>query len=112
MFSPRWISSFNHKIPISITYCVRSKPIKDKTEVSYDNIPGESEPANILAVGSHGGKLIESDASNPGFFCFQYENETGNFGSGLTGPQWTTFALDGTIQLSEPQPLSTSIDAI
>lgn len=112
IFSPRWIASFNQKIPIGITYYVRTRPIKDRRQVSYDRIPWESEPANILAVGFHGGKLIRSDTDNPVFFGFQYEDESGRFVGGLADPQWATFADDGTIHLSEPQPLPTSVEAI
>lgn len=110
LFSPRWSSFFNKNIPIGITYYVRSQPIKDRTEVSYNSIPWESEPANILAVGSHGGKLIKPESvANPVFFGFQYEDEAGHFVGGLTDAQRVTFALDGTIHLSEPQLLPTPV---
>jgi beta-fructofuranosidase len=110
LFSPRWSPFFNQKIPIGITYYVRSRPIKDRREVSYDNIPWESEPANILAVGSHGGKLVTPESAvTPVFYGFQYEDEAGHFVGGLTDPQWATFADDGTICLPDSQTLDTSV---
>ena len=112
LFSPRWSPFFNQKIPLGITYYVRSQLIKDRREVSYDNIPWESEPANILAVGSHGGKLISPESATHPVFCgFQYEDEAGHFVGGLTDPQWATFALDGTISLSTPQVLDVPVEA-
>lgn len=73
-------------------------------------MPWEPEPANILAVGSHGGKIIKPSAMHPVFFGFQYEDEAGHFVGGLTDPQWATFANDGTIRLSNPQQLHVPVE--
>lgn len=112
LFSPRWSPFFNQKIPMGITYYVRSQPIRDRQPVNYDTILWEPEPAQILAVGSHGGRLVNPESDSPVFFGFQYQDEGGHFIGGLTDPQWARFADDGTIHLTDPQPPPTSDAAI
>lgn len=105
IFSPRWSPFFNQKIPIGITHYICSKPIRDRSTVSYDSIPWEPGSAKILAAGTHGGRLVKPESTpNPVFIGFQYEDEGGHFVGGLTDPQWAAFADDGTIHLSDPQP--------
>ncbi|MBW4421351.1 MAG: hypothetical protein KME13_19320 [Myxacorys californica WJT36-NPBG1] len=112
IFCPRWSSLFNQSIPLGMTYYVRSQPIRDRAQVSYDAIPWESEPANVLAVNCHAGKLIRPESvTNPVFFGFQFSDEGGHFVGGVSDPDWATFADDGTISLSKPQIVPDSIDS-
>lgn len=99
LFSPYWNRFFERRDPKG-TYYVRSLPIQDRRQVSYDRIDWENEPANLLADGFYGGKLVNPDEDTPVFFGFQLEDEAGHFVGGISDPQWAIFADDGTIHLS------------
>ena len=108
LFSPYWNRFFERRDSRG-TYYVRSLPIEDQ-KVSYDCIPWADEPANLLADGIYGGKLVnpESDAT-PVFLGFQLEDEAGHFVGGLSDPQWVIFADDGMIRLSDSKPIHTPV---
>ncbi|MGF1499688.1 MAG: hypothetical protein ACFB8W_23120 [Elainellaceae cyanobacterium] len=107
LFSPRWSPFFNQPISMGITYYVRSRPIADRSQVSYDRIPWEPEPARVLAAAAGAGKLLEPTLMvHPLFLGFQYGDEGDHFVGMVTDPQWATFAEDGTLQLSHSDPLA------
>ena len=104
LFSPYWNRFFERRDSKG-TYYVRSLPIKDPKQVSYDSIPWVDEQANLLIGGFYGGKLVNPETKdNPVFFGFQLEDEGGHFVGGISDPQWSTFAEDGTIHLSNSPP--------
>lgn len=110
LFSPYWNRFFERRDSRG-TYYVRSKPIEDRRQVSYDCIPWVDEPANLLIDGFYGGKLVNPETNDtPVFFGFQLEDEGGHFVGGLTDAQWATFADDGTIRLSDSQPLHAPVE--
>jgi beta-fructofuranosidase len=100
MFSPYWNRFFERREPRG-TYYVRSVSIADREKVSYDNIPWEDEPANLLVDGFYGGKLVNPENDTPVFFGFQLVDEGGHFVGGLSDPKWVIFADDGTMRLSD-----------
>lgn len=100
LFSPRWSEFFLQKVQLGVTYYVRSQPIKDRSKLSYDCIPWEREPANLLADGLYAGKLVNPETEvNPVFLGFEQEDEGGHFVGGLSDPRWAVFADDGRICL-------------
>jgi beta-fructofuranosidase len=102
LFGPHWSPFFIQEIPIGVTCYVRSIPIQDRSQVSYDCIPWEDEKANILCKYLYAGKLINPETANfPLFYGFQKEDEAGHFVGGISDPQWASFADDGTISLSK-----------
>ncbi|MBD2776136.1 hypothetical protein [Iningainema tapete] len=105
LFGPHWSHFFTHKIPIGVTCYVRSQPIKDRSKVSYDRIPWENEPANLLCQYLYAGKLVNPETElHPVFYGFQKEDEGGHFVGGISDPQWAIFADDGKISLTDAQP--------
>lgn len=104
VFSPYWNRFFERRDSRG-TYYVRSLPIEDRTQISYDCIPWEDEPANLLVDGIYAGKLVNPEEETPVFFGFQLEDEAGHFMGWLSDPQWAIFADDGTICLSDSAPL-------
>lgn len=106
LFGPHWDPSFEHqKISAGVTCYVRSQPIKDRSQASYDCIPWEQEPANRLSDNLYAGKLINPETNPyPAFFGFQKADASGHFMGGLSDPQWALFADDGTIRLSAANP--------
>lgn len=110
LFSPYWNRFFERRDSRG-TYYVRSLPIEDRRQLSYDCIPWVDEPANLLADGIYGGKLVNpQSAATPVFLGFQLEDEGGHFVGGISDPQWATFADDGTIRLSDSKPLHTPVE--
>ncbi|MGI8500204.1 MAG: hypothetical protein ACR2LR_03575 [Hassallia sp.] len=106
IFAPHWSPFFTKEVPIGVTYYVRSQPIEDRSKVSYDRIRWEDEPANLLCNYLYAGKLVNPESETyPAFYGFQKQDEGGHFVGGVSDPQWATFALDGTISLSDFQPL-------
>lgn len=110
IFSPYWNRFFERRDSRG-TYYVRSLPIKDR-QVSYNSIPWIDEPANLLADGIYGGKLVSPDTDTPVFFGFQLEDEAGHFVGGLSDPQWVSFADDGTMHLSNCLPLHSPVEIV
>ena len=105
LFGPHWSPFFIQDIPIGVTCYVRSVPIEDRTQVSYDRIPWENEKANIICQYLYAGKLIDPETvTYPLFYGFQKEDEAGRFVGGISDPQWAIFADDGTISLSASKP--------
>jgi len=104
LFSPYWNRFFERREPKG-TYYVRSRPIEDPKQVSYDCIPWEDEPANLLSHGLYGGRLVNLEDDAPVFFGFQLEDEGGHFVGGVSDPQWAIFD-NGTIHLSQSKPLA------
>jgi beta-fructofuranosidase len=99
MFSPYWNRFFERRDSRG-TYYVRSLPIEDRRQVSYDCIPWEDGQAHLLVDGVYGGKLVNpATQEKPVFFGFQLEDEGGHFVGGVADPQWATFADDGTIHI-------------
>lgn len=108
LFGPHWSPFFIQKVPVGVTYYVRSQPIEDRSKVSYDRIPWEDEPANLLCKYLYAGKVIDPETETyPVFYGFQKEDEGGHFVGGISDPQWAVFADDGTISLSTSKPLHT-----
>ena len=112
LFGPHWSPFFISKVPVGVTYYVRSKPIKDRSKVSYNCIPWEDEPANLLCKNFYVGKFVNPEAAYPAFFGFRKHNEGGHFDGGISDPQWAIFADDGTIRLSDFNPSSTSVKTL
>lgn len=111
VFSPYWNRFFERRDPRG-TYYVRSLPIENRN-VSYDCIPWEDEPANLLVDGVYGGKLVNPETKDtPAFFGFQLEDEAGHFVGGISDPLWAIFEQDGTIRLCNSQSLATSPQAV
>ncbi|MGF1481814.1 MAG: hypothetical protein ACFB4I_20415 [Cyanophyceae cyanobacterium] len=106
LFSPRWSPLFKQPIPVGVTYYVRSQPVADRTQISYDRIPWEEEPAHQLVLNSHAGKLIDSEARYPIFLGFQHEDDQGNFVGAISDVRWAIFNDDGTLCLSDRDPLT------
>ena len=104
LFGPHWSSFFVQSVLIGVTCYVRSVPIEDRSQISYDRIPWEDEKANILCNYLYAGKLINPEETTPLFYGFQKEDEAGHFVGGISDPQWAIFADDGTISLSDSQP--------
>lgn len=101
LFAPHWSPFFVQKVQIGVTYYVRSVPIADRKKVSYNNIPWEYEPANLLSDGLFAGKFVNPETEDmPTFFGFQKEDEGGHFVGGVADPQWATFTDDGRIRLN------------
>lgn len=110
LFGPHWSPFFIQKVPVGVTYYVRSKPIEDRSKVSYDRMPWEDEPANLLCKNFYAGKLVNPETeAYPVFYGFQKEDEGGHFVGGISDPQWATFADDGTIRLSASKPLHATV---
>lgn len=113
IFGPHWSPFFIKEVPIGVTYYVRSQPIEDRSKVSYDCIPWEAGPANLLCKDYYVGKLVNPEtATYPAFYGFRKEDEGGHFVGGISDPQWATFADDGTISLSDSQPLPTPLETL
>ncbi|MBW4445537.1 MAG: hypothetical protein KME38_01310 [Spirirestis rafaelensis WJT71-NPBG6] len=109
LFGPHWSPFFVSKVPIGVTYYVRSQPIEDRSKVSYDRIPWEDGSANILCKNYYVGKFVNPETeTNPAFFGFRKQDEGGHFVGGISDPQWATFADDGTISLSDFKPLDSN----
>lgn len=105
LFSPYWNRFFERRDPKG-TYYVRSLPIKDRRQITYDRIPWEQKSATLLSNGVYGGKFANPEAENPVFFGFQLEDEAGHFVGGICDPQWAIFNDDGTIGLCNSKPHS------
>lgn len=106
LFSPYWNRFFERRDSRG-TYYVRSELIQDRGQFSYNCIPWENEPANLLIDGLYGGKLVNPETEDtPVFFGFQLEDEAGHFVGGLSDPQWAIFHDDGTIRLCDSKPLA------
>ncbi len=85
MFGPHWDPFFEQKIPAA-TYYVRSQPIRDRSQVSYNRIPWEHQTANLLSKDLYAGKLVNPEGADPVFFGFQKEDAGGHFMGGLSDP--------------------------
>ena len=110
LFAPHWSPFFVQPRQVGVTYYVRSQPIADRRQVSYDRIPWEPEPANLLCDGLFAGKLLKPDTElYPGFIGFQKEDEAGNFVGGLSDPLWAVFQDDGKIDLRDSKPAHTPV---
>ncbi|MGF1481815.1 MAG: hypothetical protein ACFB4I_20420 [Cyanophyceae cyanobacterium] len=104
IFGPHWSPFFTQKIPIGVTLYVRSRPIADRSQLQYDRIPWEEEPANILCNYLYAGKLVDLEATYPLFYGFQKEDESGRFVGGISDPLWAGFTADGHIELVDFKP--------
>jgi beta-fructofuranosidase len=105
LFAPHWSPFFAHDMQIGVTYYVRSRPIRDRQSMRYDQIPWEAESEELLSDGLFAGKLINPETEDfPTFLGFQKEDEGGHFVGGLSDPQWAIFADDGRIHLSRSHP--------
>lgn len=103
VFSPYWNRFFERR-EAKGTYYVRSQPILDRHQVSYDRIIWQDSSAILLVEGLYGGKFINpSTQKNPVFFGFPLEDEAGHFIGGISDPQWTIFDEDGRIHLTYSQ---------